>query len=285
MRDFVILGIQDGHDASAALVVNGHVVFAASEERFRRLKSAGGFPAGAVDACFRFSGLSPKDINHVAVAGTRAVPVNLLGTVSTLNIADHYRIQEEVRRPRYYEGKFVPFANALPNFQPKGVGYPLDRVPLKESQELTPEERAALAEFRLSFIAEQVGVPRSRVTAFEKANQALYARMLHNRNWGGVWRDIPLNRKTIRPRWLAPLRLAAKLAHAPLGADRWHRFERRFFQYWMDTTCNAAVVPYGRAARDARGARNGVSWLGEAYLVAKGIAPGHLIAGLSGDAA
>lgn len=106
----------------------------------------------------------------------------------------------------------------------------------------------------------------------EKANQALYARMLERANWGGAWRDVPVNRKTIRPAWLVPVRYAAKLALAPLGARRWHRFERRFLQYWMDLTCNAAVTPYGRAARDRRGPRHAVAWLTADYLEGKGIA-------------
>lgn len=106
----------------------------------------------------------------------------------------------------------------------------------------------------------------------EKANQALYARMLHNRNWGGVWSGIPVNAKSIRPRWIAPLRYAAKLAHAPLGAERWHHFERKYFQYWMDLTCNAAVTAYAPTLRDRRGARHSVAWLAEDYLREKGVA-------------
>ena len=89
-----------------------------------------------------------------------------------------------------------------------------------------------------------------------KAGQRLYNAMLRDANWGGVWRDIPVNSKSIRPRWLVPLRLAAKIAHAPLGAERWHRFERRVFQYWMDATCNAAGTPYSRVLSDGRGARH-----------------------------
>ena len=105
----------------------------------------------------------------------------------------------------------------------------------------------------------------------EKAEQGLFARMLHNANWGGVWRDIPVNRKTVRPRWLVPVRLAAKLLHAPLGRDRWHRFERRYLQYWMETGCNTACVPYWRAARDHRGARHHIAWLSALYLSRHGI--------------
>jgi asparagine synthase (glutamine-hydrolysing) len=104
-----------------------------------------------------------------------------------------------------------------------------------------------------------------------KAQQALYSRMLTEADWGGVWRGIAVNAKTIRPRWIAPLRLIAKGAMAPAGREAWHRFERRFLQYWMDVTCSSAVVPYRVAARDRRGARHAVAWFAERYLAAKGI--------------
>jgi len=105
----------------------------------------------------------------------------------------------------------------------------------------------------------------------EKSGQTLYARTLENLNWGGVWRNIPVNRKTVRPRWIVPLRLAAKALHAPLGRERWHHFERQYFQYWMDATCNAACEPYGRVWRDGRGARHHIAWLAEQYLARHGV--------------
>ncbi len=113
----------------------------------------------------------------------------------------------------------------------------------------------------------------------EKAGQGLYARMLINANWGGVWQGVPVNRKTIRPLTVVPLRLAAKLLHAPFGSERWHRFERRYFQYWMDATCNAACVPYDRVRRDTRGARHHIAWLAELYLARHGVALEQLAAG------
>lgn len=99
-----------------------------------------------------------------------------------------------------------------------------------------------------------------------KIGQRLYADMLVAENWGGVWRDVPVNAKTVRPHWIRPLRFAAKLAHVPFGADVWHRFERRYFQYWMTGGGQSVVVPYSTVANDRRGARNAVSWLTEAYL-------------------
>lgn len=47
-----VLGIYDGtHDAGAALVVDGVLVAAASEERFTRVKGAGGWPEASIAAC------------------------------------------------------------------------------------------------------------------------------------------------------------------------------------------------------------------------------------------
>ena len=104
-----------------------------------------------------------------------------------------------------------------------------------------------------------------------KAEQTLYGDMLDTENWGGVWQGLPVNAKTIRPHWLSPLRFAAKTLHAPLGGAAWHRFERRYLQYWMETGAQSAIVPYRRAAADRRGARHGIAWLTEAYLERHGL--------------
>lgn len=112
-----------------------------------------------------------------------------------------------------------------------------------------------------------------RVPLAEKAGQALYARMLRNADWGGVWGpEVPLNRRRIRPRWLIPARLVAKAAAAPFGRARWHRFEKRVFGYWMDGLGTAAVVPYGRVLADSRGPRNAMAWLAEQTLADHGVA-------------
>jgi asparagine synthase (glutamine-hydrolysing) len=105
----------------------------------------------------------------------------------------------------------------------------------------------------------------------EKAGQSLFTRMLHRANWGGVWREIPVNRRTVRPLWLAPIRLSAKLAHAPLGSVRWRHFERRFLLHFLEPWCGSAFVAYRRICSDRRGARHAVAWLSEAYLLRHGL--------------
>jgi carbamoyltransferase len=63
-----ILGLNAYHgDAAAALVVDGQLVAAAEEERFTRLKHVAGFPSHAAAWCLADAGLSPADLDHVAM--------------------------------------------------------------------------------------------------------------------------------------------------------------------------------------------------------------------------
>jgi carbamoyltransferase len=67
-----ILGINcHAHDSSAALVVDGRLVFAAAEERFSRVKKDRGFPAAAVQAALDWGGLRLADLDAVAFGWNR----------------------------------------------------------------------------------------------------------------------------------------------------------------------------------------------------------------------
>ncbi len=61
------LGGAFGHDPSAALLVDGEIVAAAEEERFRRVKHAHSIPPSmAARYCLETAGLAPRDIDIVA---------------------------------------------------------------------------------------------------------------------------------------------------------------------------------------------------------------------------
>jgi carbamoyltransferase len=63
-----ILGLNAWHgDAAACLVVDGELVAAAEEERFRRLKHWAGFPSEAIRWCLAEGGIEPEELTHVAV--------------------------------------------------------------------------------------------------------------------------------------------------------------------------------------------------------------------------
>lgn len=62
-----VLGINEGHTASAALIHNGRLLAAASEERFTRVKGQAGFPKQAVAWCLNEAGRHIADVEIVAM--------------------------------------------------------------------------------------------------------------------------------------------------------------------------------------------------------------------------
>lgn len=72
-----ILGVHAGHDASAALVLDGEVVADAAEERFQRVKHAQGIPFHAIAFCLEQAGCPAAELDCVAVVDgvDQVVPV------------------------------------------------------------------------------------------------------------------------------------------------------------------------------------------------------------------
>lgn len=63
-----VLGISDHYISGAALVADGRLVAAVNEERLVRKKMAMGFPRRSIAEVLRIAGLSPRDVDVVAVA-------------------------------------------------------------------------------------------------------------------------------------------------------------------------------------------------------------------------
>src|SRR3989454_963313 len=91
----IVLGITETHCATAAILRDGAIVGCASEERFTRLKNDAGYPRLAVDALLRELSLTPRDIDLVALAGTRAYARDWMNRV--LHDADYAREYYGVR--------------------------------------------------------------------------------------------------------------------------------------------------------------------------------------------
>ncbi|MEE2997578.1 MAG: asparagine synthase-related protein [Pseudomonadota bacterium] len=105
----------------------------------------------------------------------------------------------------------------------------------------------------------------------EKAHQSLYKKTLSATNWGGVWSDIEVNPLRISPKWIIPVRFCFKILFAPFGRAAWHRFERRFLDYFMATTCSYAPWRYLDVVNDERRPFNALALYIECYLRDKGV--------------
>jgi carbamoyltransferase len=64
----IVLGIADSITSGAALVANGKVLAAVSEERLNRQKMAMGFPQKSIVEVLKIASLSMRDVDHVVVA-------------------------------------------------------------------------------------------------------------------------------------------------------------------------------------------------------------------------
>ncbi|MDO8551672.1 MAG: carbamoyltransferase C-terminal domain-containing protein [bacterium] len=65
-----ILGIHQAHNATAAILENGKIIAAASEERFTRKKNQFGLPINAIDYCLRCCNITPSEVDLVVIAGS-----------------------------------------------------------------------------------------------------------------------------------------------------------------------------------------------------------------------
>lgn len=66
MAPVTILGISAFyHDSAAAIIRDGEIIAAASEERFTRKKGDPGFPTRAVAYCLQEAGISARDLSGV----------------------------------------------------------------------------------------------------------------------------------------------------------------------------------------------------------------------------
>jgi carbamoyltransferase len=64
----VVLGIHDGHDASACLMRDGQVVLGSAEERRRNVKNYAGAPTQSIEEIFKRSGVKPAEVDLVTMA-------------------------------------------------------------------------------------------------------------------------------------------------------------------------------------------------------------------------
>lgn len=159
----IILGIHDGHNATAALLKNGKVVACASEERFTRLKNDVGHPKLAIDYVLQASNVLPDQIDMVALATKRTDPIaNQVKRIALYSIQDYIRENYEYWYPLLYENTESDYWTRLlkeEKFQKKGASYNLDFIesnPQQSWAELFNEERIRL-------IVEQLNIPREKI--------------------------------------------------------------------------------------------------------------------------
>ncbi|MBL8877767.1 MAG: hypothetical protein JNG88_01505 [Phycisphaerales bacterium] len=69
-----VVGVHDGHNAAAAIVRDGELLYAVQEERLCGKKNYYGFPTRAIQACLQHAGIQPSQVAHLALVTMRRTP-------------------------------------------------------------------------------------------------------------------------------------------------------------------------------------------------------------------
>ncbi len=146
----IVLGVNETHCATAALLRDGRIIGCASEERFTRLKNDAGYPRLAIDALLRQCGVTPAQIDLVALAGARAASREWLNRV----------LHDEAYVREYY-----------------GVSWPSPRRALEKKVRKWGAKfgliDASRGKFgisqaeRLAFVTEHLGIARERIVCLD----------------------------------------------------------------------------------------------------------------------
>ena len=110
----IILGINEDHNGSAAIIEDGKVLACASEERFTRIKNDTEYPRQAIDSVIETSRIGKADIDYVAFAGKDFDALQMkIKRVTRYRISDYIREQNQYWKKTLIEGGPSDFWDAI----------------------------------------------------------------------------------------------------------------------------------------------------------------------------
>lgn len=137
-----ILGIWDGHDAGAALLVDGRLVAAMNEERFTRRKLEVAFPERSIDACLAAAGLTRHAVDVVATSTSDVAKA--LGRVAPSTRESYYQVRRRKAAPGRLSGLRSRAKYLITEWPPNGASRWINQWALQRTLRANGLGRAAL---------------------------------------------------------------------------------------------------------------------------------------------
>jgi carbamoyltransferase len=137
-----ILGLWDGHDAGAALFVDGTLVAAVNEERFTRRKLEVAFPERSIRVCCDLAGIQPDQID-VAAACTTDVAKTLARAFPATKEA-YYRIRRRKSLPGRWSAMRKRAKYRITEWPPNAASRALSAALLRRALQRCGVTRASL---------------------------------------------------------------------------------------------------------------------------------------------
>ena len=155
----IILGVNDGHNSSASLLVNGELTCSISEERFSRQKNHFGFPYKAIQSVLEHSGIKIKDIDRIAMSSKHFMPsYYYVSRNSKITIADYWKEQKEYWYPKIFENKKPNYMEVLSHRVDK------DNFPYDDSLIKNESDKEGMWAARVKHISEYLNINPSIIS-------------------------------------------------------------------------------------------------------------------------
>ena len=160
----LVLGINDGHNATAAILKDGRIIACASEERFSRLKNDGGYPSAAVDCVLRQAGVSPGQLDLVGLATRHfSNPIQQkIKREASFKVGDYIREMHEYWKPLLYENTETNFWETIkeePRFKANVSAYDISFMKNTPKQLWADEFNKE----RIRFISSRLGISPEKI--------------------------------------------------------------------------------------------------------------------------
>lgn len=170
----IILGINEGHNASAAVLIDGKLVAAISEDRPSRHSTRSGFPFGSIEQCLAIAGLSKEDVQHVALSTQNLPPKYFWVPRETFSFDDYWREQMEYWAPRFKGGENPTYLNVFKDKIDR------ERFIYDESLIQNEDDGAGMLEARLKHLQAYMSITRDQITVCDHhACHAYYGYVTH----------------------------------------------------------------------------------------------------------
>ena len=108
-----------------------------------------------------------------------------------------------------------------------------------------------------------------KINVEQKKNQMFYREFLNKKNYANVWKSVPINPKEKFTLFFRIIRFLTKTLFLFLGREKWHKFEKKYLSYFMDSTCITTYYSYYQYIASKKIPRNAIALLAREFLKTK----------------